>query len=231
MALERLAIFDLDGTLTRTMGVDGRCYVRACREVLELSEVSDDWALYRHTTDEGIARELAERHLGRETSADEMEALRRRFVELLRVELDADAQVFAPVPGAREVLAVLPHRGWAVVIATGAWEASARLKLEAAGLPEDLPLATSDGRPERYTIARHAIRLARERHQVGGFSEMVVLGDAVWDIRAADELGVPFVGVDAEGGGEALRKAGAVRILHDYLDVDRVLTSLARPYG
>jgi len=227
MRPERLAVFDLDGTLTRTMEVDGRCYVRACREVLGLGRVPDDWSTYRHTSDEGIARELCERELGRPARESELGELRRRFVELLTGEAARAPERFAQVPGASAMLAELPRRGWAVAVATGAWGVSARLKLAAARLPRDLPLATSDGLPERAAIVRAAIDRAAALHGGAGFGVVVAVGDAVWDVEMARQLGLPFVGVDAEDDGAELREAGVGRVLKDYLDLEEVLAALA----
>jgi len=230
---ERLAVFDLDGTLTRTMGVDGRCYARACREVLGLARVADDWSAYRHTSDEGIARELCERERGRPAERAELAELKRRFVELLAGEAARAPELFCEVPGARETLRELPGCGWAVAVATGAWEVSARLKLEAAALPTGLPLATSDGMPERAAIVRAAIGRATALHEVLGFSRVVSVGDAVWDVRTARDLGLPFVGVHVEGGGSGLRGAGAGRVLRDYTELEEVLAALdgaSRPH-
>ena len=51
----RLAVFDLDGTLTRTTGVDDECFVRAMSEELGVGGFCTDWAEYPHSTDQGLA--------------------------------------------------------------------------------------------------------------------------------------------------------------------------------
>jgi phosphoglycolate phosphatase-like HAD superfamily hydrolase len=70
-----LVVFDIDGTLTDTNLVDGECYWRAVREVLGLSGERPDWSDFHHVTDVGIAAELCARHLGRQLSSPEIEAI------------------------------------------------------------------------------------------------------------------------------------------------------------
>ncbi len=38
-----LAIFDIDGTLTRTLSVDAECYIRAFADEFGLSGFNADW--------------------------------------------------------------------------------------------------------------------------------------------------------------------------------------------
>ena len=56
-----LLIFDVDGTLTRSMTVHTVCYARALAEILAV-EVDTNWLGYRHSTDTGILSEILERH-------------------------------------------------------------------------------------------------------------------------------------------------------------------------
>ena len=60
-----LAVFDLDGTLADTLGVDHRCFIDAFRLEHGIRFADDDWSTYRHTTDSGITPEVIERHFGR----------------------------------------------------------------------------------------------------------------------------------------------------------------------
>lgn len=57
-----LVVFDIDGTLTNTNLVDGKCYWRVIREILGLSGEQPEWSNFRHVTDVGIAEELCVRH-------------------------------------------------------------------------------------------------------------------------------------------------------------------------
>ncbi|MFQ5351379.1 MAG: HAD family hydrolase, partial [Thermoanaerobaculia bacterium] len=77
-----LAIFDLDGTLADTLGVDHRCFIEAFRLEHGIRFAAADWATYRHTTDSGITPEVLERHLARPPTEVEVAGHKRRFIEL-----------------------------------------------------------------------------------------------------------------------------------------------------
>ena len=50
----RLIIFDIDGTLTRTMKADEECFVRSLAEVCGFNDVDTDWSRYKHATDSAV---------------------------------------------------------------------------------------------------------------------------------------------------------------------------------
>lgn len=231
----KLALFDLDGTLALTNSVDGRCYLAAFREVLGIDSVDDDWSAYPDRTDSGIARGIYRRHLGRDPDPGEVHRARRRFVELLEEVLARDPGEFRAVPGAAALLEALPGRGWAVALATGGWRASAELKLRAAGLGavlrDSLPLVTGDDGISRRKIVQGALEAARCHHRIEpaqDFDRFVALGDGTWDLAVAAELGLPFVGVTAEGDARSLAEAGASHLLPDYSDLPTALAALEK---
>ncbi|HEX6200249.1 MAG TPA: HAD family hydrolase [Thermoanaerobaculia bacterium] len=226
----KLAVFDLDGTLALTNQVDGRCYLAAFREALDLGGFDGDWSLFPHRTDSGIGRELYRRCLGRPPEAAELDRTRARFVELLEEALELDAAAFQPVPGAPALLDALPGHGWAVALATGGWRASAELKLRAAGLEavlrDSLPLVSGDDGISRREIVEGALEAAQRQYRVETFERVVSLGDGTWDLAVAAELGLPFIGVTADGDARALAEAGASHLLPDFADLPAALAAL-----
>jgi phosphoglycolate phosphatase-like HAD superfamily hydrolase len=223
-----LVVFDIDGTLTRSSETDADCFVRAFADVFGLREIDADWGSYEHATDSGITFEIFASRLGRPPTRAELERVRKRFIELLEIELREGRLTFEPVPGAPAALdALRADPGWAVAIATGGWGASARLKLGRACLAVDgLALATADDALSRADIVRAAIARSRELNGVERFDRVVLIGDRQWDLRTAAELGYPLVGIAFEGSREILERAGAETILDDYLDLGRFLRSL-----
>lgn len=234
MPAVKLALFDLDGTLALTNEVDGRCYLAAFRETLGSDAVDGDWSAYPDRTDSGIARGIYRRHLGRPPEAEEIDRARGRFVELLEGALRRDPGEFRAVPGAAALLEALPGHGWSVALATGGWRASAELKLRAAGLEELLragvPLVTADDGVSRREIVEGALRAARRHYRLDSeetFGRVVSLGDGTWDLAVAAELGLPFVGVTAQGDARSLTEAGASHLLPDFTDHRASLAALA----
>ena len=60
-----LALFDIDGTLTQTNEVDGRCFEQALADTFEITGINSDWASYSHTTDSAILADLIRARFGR----------------------------------------------------------------------------------------------------------------------------------------------------------------------
>jgi beta-phosphoglucomutase-like phosphatase (HAD superfamily) len=61
----KLAIFDIDGTLTETNEVDDECFVKAFAASHQITEIETDWTKYTHVTDSGLVSEIFRQKLGR----------------------------------------------------------------------------------------------------------------------------------------------------------------------
>jgi phosphoglycolate phosphatase-like HAD superfamily hydrolase len=224
----KLIVFDLDGTLLDTNIVDSQCYADAWREEFSIDPGSLEWSSFANVTDSGIAEELLARG-GLDPSAENLLRLENRFVKLLSAAALADRTRFRPIHGAVEMFERLSSAGWASSIATGAWRTSATIKLRAAGLSvPDVPLASCDRRSSRVEIVQHAIELAIRKACDRDLQRIVVLGDAVWDVQAARQLSLPFIGIGREEKGARLLEAGAVEVLADYSDFRAFAEALDR---
>ena len=157
-----LVIFDIDGTLVRSDGRDDACYVRALSEATAVVDVDTDWSGYQRVTEPGIAEEVIRAHKGAVATGD-VAAVEERFVALLQEAVAVDERAFVAVDGAADVLLALAGAPRvAVAIATGCWRRSARVKLDASGLPlGDVPVATGDDAGSKEEIMKLAARMAR----------------------------------------------------------------------
>jgi HAD superfamily hydrolase (TIGR01549 family) len=117
------------------------------------------------------------------------------------------------LPGAGELLDELHRRGFKVVLASsGIPDHTERLLALVDGDRRADDLATS-GDVETSKPAPDLVQVAMEK--VGG-SRAAVIGDAVWDIAAANEAGLPSIGLLCGGFGEAeLVDAGAEAVFAD----------------
>jgi len=210
----RIALFDIDGTLTASNEIDSICFADAFRDVFDI-EIDTNWDAYEHTTDRGIATEALVR-AGRDASPDALTRHRTRFIQLLTSRMRS----LDEIPGASAFLAELLARKWRIALCTGAWSDSARLKLARAGFASDLPLASCDDAISREAILRRGIALAG-----GGKDDIVVsFGDAPWDVRAAANLGLPFIGI----GGANLRRSGAAEVFDDFANAAVLFAGIDR---
>jgi beta-phosphoglucomutase-like phosphatase (HAD superfamily) len=210
-----IALFDIDGTLTASNEIDSLCRAEAFQDVFGFP-LNTNWNDYEHTTDRGIAIQALREH-GRQPTEHDLSLDRARCIQLLTermIELHE-------IPGAGSFLNELLAHDWRIALCTGAWGASARLKLARAGLPTDLPLASCDDDISREAILQRGIELA------GGADDVIVsFGDAPWDVRAAANLGLPFIGIGE--GAEMLRRSGAAEAFADYLDSAALFAAIER---
>lgn len=184
-----LVMFDIDGTLVESYDFDTQCFKQAAQEVLGVS-IDTEWHTYPHVTDSGITRELLKRH---NVASDKHEtvvaALKSRFLNLTETYI-AEHGV-RPIPGAAAFLTHLQKtKGVTLALATGGWAETARMKLNAAGLPTSrIPLASASDHHDRVEIMKIAERKA------GGtcYQNCTYFGDGVWDRTAASHLGYGFV--------------------------------------
>lgn len=228
-------VFDVDGTLTGTTGVDDACLVGAWEQVLGARNVETDWSKYAHSTDEGLTLEVCQKTLGRGPTRDEVARVKDTFFRLLRERIAGDRASCVAVRGAPDLIGAVRAKGWRIGIASGAWEESARIKLAAAGMGDVV-----DGLPGTFSHARQSaaaepgLPVTREEIVTGTLVKLgrwsggrnaaaVYVGDGVWDAKAARALNIGFVGVRIDGREERLRAQGAERIVHDYSDLARVL--------
>lgn len=230
-----LVLFDLDGTLTDTTGVDDACFAQAISEVAGVAGFSTDWSGYAEATDEGLTHEICRRApseggLGRSPTDAEVCGIRARFVELLARSAAEEPGRFRPVAGADRLVGRLDAEV-AVGIATGAWRESAMIKLRAAGMAglAEIPGAFADrGLAERARIVSVAAARAAARAGVSAFDGAVYVGDGPWDVRAARDLGMGFVGVGTGRTRERLLAAGATVVLPDFADLDEAVAAISR---
>lgn len=215
-----LVIFDIDGTLTQTTHVDDQCFVQAFADELGLTGINPDWSRYPAVCDSGITQHIFREYLQREPHFTEVTRLQRRFAVLLEEAYRQEPGRFVETPGAAQTIHALRHDSdCAVAIATGGWQLSALLKLEKAQIDiAGLPAAFADHGITREAILAAAMVMARGKYRQPQFTQVTYVGDGVWDVRSARQLGIRFIGV-AHGEKEtALRAAGATAIIQDFTD-------------
>ena len=214
----KLAVFDIDGTLTHSLGFDAHYYEALSRRlgVPNPERTLESWT---HVTDEAIVQEFFEIHGQRATSED-IEWTKVRYKAALETHLHEVPQV----PGASRFLAHLRERSeWHVIFGTGNWGFAGEMKLDAGGIERrGITVVGSDGRPERTAVMEHALRVGIE--ESGPVERVVYIGDRHYDANAARALGWSFVGLTSEP--EALLALGATHVLSDYLDVEAALAAL-----
>jgi phosphoglycolate phosphatase-like HAD superfamily hydrolase len=186
--------WDIDGTLLTT----GRAGIHAWEEATQeiVGRAVDFSALETAgLTDVEIARKILAA-FDREPAPPLLSGLLRRYEELLPLRLPWRAG--RVLPGVREVLEFLREQPHVVcLLLTGNTQAGARAKLSYYGLADYFDGgAFADGAPDRPSIARAALSLARVRVREGLRSQQIfVIGDTPHDVHCALGIGARSIAV------------------------------------
>ncbi len=224
----KLAIFDIDGTLTNTNNVDNECFVKALSEAHAITEIDTDWAAYPHTTDSGITLHIFQERFGRNPDDTELDKFKYCFVNMLTEQYQTNLSSFDEIVGASTALSRLKREAdWAVAIATGCWRESALLKLRAAKIDiEGIPAAYAEDGLSREEILRAAVSQSLEQYGLSAFEKIVSIGDGLWDVHAARRLDFAFLGVGYGESAAMLHQAGAKHVIEDFSDYGQLVSFL-----
>jgi len=203
--------------------VDEECFSKTCQEVLGLEGVSTDWGSYKHSTDSGIVDQIFREAVGRPPNPSELQRFIAHFVSLMDAVHRKDARRFQVTRGVERLFEQLVERDWSVGIATGAFRASAELKLKLTGIaPLTVPLSTADEAFDRTEIIRRTMQKILEASpKVTEVEGIVYVGDGLWDWKASRALPAGFVGVTAYGDLSRFAKVGVQHVVPHFEERDR----------
>jgi len=194
----KLVVFDVDGTLVKSVKVDTLCFVQSIKDLFVIKNIDTRWHTYKTATDSGIFEEIFKKTYSRKPKASEVHRHIERFTKLLREQYLIDKNLFKEVPGSRRILAKLKaHPTWKVAIATGGWRKSTILKLAFANIDfNGLPFVTASDEKTREDIMRRCINISKTQYALSHFDKIVSVGDSTWDIKTAHNLKIGFVGLN-----------------------------------
>jgi HAD superfamily hydrolase (TIGR01509 family) len=210
-------IFDVDGTLADTNYLHVIAWARAFRDA---GEEDVPMSGIHHLIGMGSDM-LVEELIGHE-SEEASDGHSKHFRELM-----SEIRAF---PQAGELMAEVHRRGATVALATSASEEQLEAMLEAIDAPDGTidhivsmdEVEHSKPEPDVFEAALKATGLDP--------ADTLVVGDTVWDVKAAEKLGLKVVAVLTGGISRChLEEAGAIAV---YDDVAQILRDLDRtPIG
>jgi phosphoglycolate phosphatase-like HAD superfamily hydrolase len=230
--VERILLFDIDGTLLSMGGAAREAFTQALTEASG-RQVRSEGTAFVGKTDPQIARELL---TGHGVNGADLEPATRETIRLYLRYFERDlpaAREARLLPGVAALLAALAGRpGMRTALLTGNVEAGARLKLGYFGIAGrfdfDLSAFGSDD-ADRYRLPAIALDKARRRidASIDG-RQLVIIGDSEHDVLCGRSVGARSVAV-ATGWTPAavLRALGPDHLLADFADTDAVLAALA----
>lgn len=204
-----LYVFDIDGTLTDSIPV----YLKVITQVLKdigLTDIDTDYDNYLYHTDLYALQYNYERNFKKTTP------------ENLKFELDIllergllKAPAVLEIPGARDTLLALQQARIPFAYGTGAFPKATAVKMKQTQMPfiEEV-LATSLHSVSRVGFVQHAIEKAKTYYNQDPFSKIIAVGDGVWDLKAAREMDIDFIGVGLKNK-EAMLDLGCTTWIED----------------
>jgi HAD superfamily hydrolase (TIGR01509 family) len=212
-------IFDVDGTLVDTVYLHCTAWWQALRQ-----HGRDIEAARIHRAIGMGSDRILDHLLGDDRDTSDDDAIRTAHSTLFGVYWDS----LRPTPGARDLLQAVKDRERRVVLASSA--AAPELAALRRALDADAIVDTVTGADDAPTSkpAPDIVQVALERAKLQP-EDVVFVGDTVWDVRAANALDIPCVGVTCGGISEAaLLDAGAAGV---YANPEALLGALDKLLG
>ena len=202
--MAKVVVLDVDGTLMDTNYLHTEAWAQAFEEV-----------------GQRVPRVQIHKQIGKGSTllinefVEDEETVER--IEDLHSELYAELQKHGhPLPGAKDMISSLRERGYEVWFVTSAKDEELEhhmSELESEGVISGVVNSSAVDNPKP---APDIFELALERAGASP-DETVAVGDAIWDVEAADGAGIRTVAVLTGGAfsEEELREAGAVEVYED----------------
>ena len=202
--MARFVVLDVDGTLMDTNYLHTEAWARAFEEV-----------------GHRIPRALLHKQIGKGSSL-----LIREFVEdeetekridELHSEIYAELQEYGhPLPGAKELISSLREQGYEVWFVTSAKDEELEHHMQELEAEGRISGVVNSSAVENPKPAPDIFELALRKAGASP-DETVAVGDAVWDVEAADAAGIRTVAVLTGGAfsRQELEEAGAVAVYED----------------
>jgi HAD superfamily hydrolase (TIGR01549 family) len=215
------AILDIDGTLVDTNYHHAIAWHRALHAHGHPVQM---WKVHRHIGMGGD--QILDALIGEQAAEADGEAIRESEAEAYKELIDE----VEPMEGARELIEKLHEEGSTVILASSAKEDEVDHYLDLLDARELVDDWTTSADVEATKPEPDLVNAALEK--AGNDRPSVMVGDSVWDVKAASKAGIPTLAVLTGGfSEEELREAGAAQVVEaiDELRIDRqALDELAK---
>jgi HAD superfamily hydrolase (TIGR01549 family) len=197
------AILDVDGTLVDTNYHHALAWHRALHAHGHSVQM---WKVHRHIGMGGD--QILEALVGKRAEAEQGDEIREAEGEAYG-KLIGEVE---PLAGARDLIERLKGEGATVILASSAKQEEVDHYLDLLDARELVDGWTTSADVENTKPDPDLVHAALEK--AGGDDPAVMVGDSVWDVKAAKGAGVPTLAVLTGGFSEAeLREAGAVQVV------------------
>lgn len=187
--MEKLVIFDLDGTLLNTIADLGNAANHTLKEIGLPQHTIDE---YRLMVGNGM-RKLIMRALPDDMASDDtfVDNTLAKFLEYYAEHIDVYTQ---PYPGIPELISALSTEGFKLAVASNKIQAGAE-RLIAKFFP-DIPFVSVMGNSPKYPLKPDAAVVEYIMKKAGTDRDhTIMIGDSGTDIQTAQNAGIPIIAV------------------------------------
>ena len=191
MHKKNLIVFDIDDTLTKSEFQHQLAYVNTMKE-FGITKINQDWKTYKHHTDSYILKKNYENNFEENFHLSFIKGFETKMTTAILLLKKVEE-----IKGARAAVDFFMNQtNYGVAFATGSILQPALVKLNQAEIKftEELVVG-SNSIYEREGIVKEAIERAKDFYQVEEFENIISVGDGLWDLTTARNLGVHFIGI------------------------------------
>lgn len=215
MKKKNLIVFDIDDTLTKSEVQHQTAYVNTMK-AFGITKVNQDWKSYQNVTDSYILKENYEAAFAKAFDLSFIPEFEAEMCEAMLELPETEA-----IKGAETIVNFfMKETDYAVCFATGSLLIPALIKLKQANInfiPDLVEASNTIYRREDIVIS--AMEKAKNYFQVDEFKTIISVGDGIWDLRTAGNLGIHFLGI-REKNLEDFQKENIKSHIRDWSDFD-----------
>ena len=191
MQKKNLIVFDIDDTLTKSENQHQEAYINTMID-FGITQINQDWKSYLNITDSHILKLNFEANFNKEFNLSFIPDFERRMTERMLALSKTEE-----IKGASKIVDYfMKETDYAICFATGSLLQPALVKLTQANInfvPE--LVETSNTIYTREEIVKSAIKKAKKYFQINEFTNIISVGDGIWDLKTARNLGILFLGI------------------------------------
>lgn len=191
MKKKNLIVFDIDDTLTKSENQHQTAFVNTMIN-FGITEINKNWKSYKNVTDSYILKQNFETNFEKDFEISFIAEFEDKMTSLFLKEPET-----VEIEGAKKIVDFfMRETDYAICFATGSLLKPALIKLEQATInfvPDLVESANSIY--TREDIVKSVINKAREYFQVDEFENIISVGDGIWDLKTARNLGIHFLGI------------------------------------
>jgi phosphoglycolate phosphatase-like HAD superfamily hydrolase len=186
-----LIVFDIDDTLTKSEYQHQLAFVNTMKE-FGITNINQNWRAYEHHTDSYILKKNYENNFSGKFDTSFIDDFENRMTEII-LTLTSVSEII----GAKNIIKYFNNKvEYVISFATGSLLKPAFVKLNQSGIGYNAEIVVGSNEIyEREGIVEKAIEKAKKFYKVNAFSNIISVGDGIWDAKAARNLGIHFIGI------------------------------------